>query len=132
LAPGELTFPGARSIAIVARSFIDKKTGAESQDTIGYISSLVDPDPLTLLSIIRAHWTIENSFFHVRDRTYREDHQLMRTGNGPINLALLRSTAVSINNLLGKKPLQKLNAKVNRNPNSFLAEFKNYRPLAQL
>jgi predicted transposase YbfD/YdcC len=92
-------------------------------------SSLVDPDPQLLLVVIRAHWNIENSFFHVRDRTYREDNQLMRTRHGPLNLALLRSTAISINNLLGKKPLQKLAAKVNRNPDSFLAPF---RPLAQL
>jgi hypothetical protein len=56
----------------------------------------------------------------------------MRTGNGPLNLALLRNTAISINNLLGKKPLQSLAAKVNRNPASFLSPFKPVAPLAQL
>jgi predicted transposase YbfD/YdcC len=132
LAPGELDFPGARSIAIVKRSFIDKKSGKESKETIGYISSLVDPAPRKLLTIIRSHWTIENSFFHVRDRTYREDQQLTRTGNGPTNLALFRNLSISINNLLGKKPIQELQAKVNRDPASFLAKFKLTAPLAQL
>ena len=132
LEPGELCFPGARSIAVVSRTFIDKKSGKESNETIGYISSLVDPDPRTLLAIIRSHWTIENSFFHVRDRTYREDQQLPRTGNGPTNLALFRNVAISINNLLGEKPIQKLQAKVNRQPASFLRQFKVLTPLAQL
>jgi predicted transposase YbfD/YdcC len=132
LEPGELDFPGARSIAIVERSFIDKKSGKESKETIGYISSLVHPDPRELLAIIRYHWTIENSFFHVRDRTYREDQQLTRTGNGPTNLALLRNLSISINNLLGKKPIQELQSKVNRDPASFLAKFKLIAPFAQL
>jgi predicted transposase YbfD/YdcC len=116
----------------VSRTFIDKKSGKDSNETIGYLSSLVEPDPQTLLAIIRSHWTIENSFFHVRDRTYREDQQLPRTGNGPINLALFRNAAISINNLLGRQPIQKLQAKVNRHPASFLGQFKVLTPLAQL
>jgi hypothetical protein len=52
-------------------------------------------------------------------------------GYGPIKLALLRNVAISFNYLLGKLPIKKLPAKVNRNPASFLAKFKPIAPLAQ-
>ena len=96
----ELDFPGARSVAVVSRIFINKKTGHTSKEEIAYISSLINPDPQVLLQCIRAHWKIENSLHYSKDVTYREDKQTVRTKNAPFNLALLRSFAISCSALI--------------------------------
>jgi predicted transposase YbfD/YdcC len=99
----ELDFPGARTIAIVDRFIQNKKTGKSSSEQVAYISSLVDPSPAALLAIIRAHWTIENCFFHVRDTVFMEDLHTLRTKDGPLTMALLRNFAISFVHLIGTK-----------------------------
>ena len=127
---GELDFPGARSIAKLTRRFTNKATGKiTATETVGFICSLVEPDPNTILAVVRKHWTIENSFFHTRDVAYREDQQTMHSRHGPLNMALLRSTAISIANLTGKTNRKDSVAAFNRNPNSFLLTFKVSNPL---
>lgn len=44
---------------------------------------------------IRAHWSIENSLHYVKDVTFKEDGSLIRTGNAPTNLSIIRSLAIS-------------------------------------
>ena len=44
-----------------------------------------------LLSLIRKHWGIENRFHHVKDRTFREDEQRVRSGDGAVALTWIRS-----------------------------------------
>lgn len=101
LQPGELNFPGSRSIALITRSFTDKKTGKESSETTPYISSLLEPTPKAFLDIARQHWTIENKLHYKKDVTYREDQQTMHAKNGPLNMSLFRSFAISCANLAG-------------------------------
>jgi predicted transposase YbfD/YdcC len=52
-----------------------------------------DADPATLAAWVRGHQEIENRLHWVRDVTYREDKSLVRTGNAPRVMALLRSQA---------------------------------------
>ena len=101
LKPNELDFPGSHSIALITRSFTNKKTGKESSETTPYISSLLEPTPEIFLDIARQHWTIENRLHYKKDVTYQEDRQTMHTHNGPLNMSLLRSFAISCANLAG-------------------------------
>jgi len=41
--------------------------------------------------LIRKHWGIENRFHHVKDRTFHEDQQRVRVGDGPTILTWIRS-----------------------------------------
>ncbi|WP_165350531.1 ISAs1 family transposase [Xylanimonas protaetiae] len=52
-------------------------------------------DPATLAAMVRSHWLIENQVHWVRDHAYNEDRHTARSGNGPINLACLRNTAIT-------------------------------------
>jgi predicted transposase YbfD/YdcC len=96
-----LDFPGARTIAVIERYRENKKTGTHSCELVAYITSLLDPSPDALLDLIRLHWTIEDRFFYPRDVTYNEDRQTMRLRHGPLNMALLRSFAISCSHLAG-------------------------------
>ena len=60
------------------------------------VSSLSNLSPLRALSLVRGHWGIENSLFHVKDDSFGEDrHVLQRHSSGEI-LSLLRNAAVSL------------------------------------
>ena len=50
---------------------------------------------------IRSHWSIENSLHYVKDVTFKEDGSLIRTGNAPANLSVIRSLAISRLKILG-------------------------------
>lgn len=61
-------------------------------------------DPNALLTLARGHWAIENTLFHVRDVTFKEDACRVRTQNAPANLASLRDAALTIIRQTGQKP----------------------------
>jgi hypothetical protein len=46
------------------------------------------------LKYIRGHWSIENQLHWMLDITFREDKCRVRTGNGAVNLNILRKTAL--------------------------------------
>lgn len=71
-----------------------KKT---TQDTSYYISSrkLTASDALT---VIRAHWAVENSLHWVLDVIFAEDMSRVRKGNAQQNLALMRRIAINLLN----------------------------------
>lgn len=48
-------------------------------------------DAVALGGFTRSHWRIENQLHWVRDTAYDEDRHTARTGNGPVNLACLRT-----------------------------------------
>ena len=58
----------------------------------------------TLLEMARRHWTIENSLFHVKDVTFREDHCRVRSGNAPLALAHIRNAVLNVIRQKGLKP----------------------------
>lgn len=49
-----------------------------------------------LAKLIRNHWGIENRLHHVLDRTFREDDQRCRVGDGPLVLSLFRKVALAV------------------------------------
>ena len=61
-------------------------------------------DPHKLLQLSRDHWAIENSLFHVRDITFREDACRVRTGSAPQALAAVRDAVLNYIRQTGQKP----------------------------
>jgi len=61
-------------------------------------------DPDYLLELSRDHWRIENSLFHVRDVTFKEDACRVRSGFAPQILAELRNAALNLIRKTGQKP----------------------------
>jgi len=57
-----------------------------------------------LLQLSRDHWQIENSLFHVRDVTFREDHCRVRSGSAPQALAAIRDATLNLIRKTGQKP----------------------------
>jgi predicted transposase YbfD/YdcC len=57
-----------------------------------------------LLQLSRNHWHIENSLFHVRDITFREDYCRVRLGSAPQALAAIRDAALNLIRKTGQKP----------------------------
>jgi predicted transposase YbfD/YdcC len=61
-------------------------------------------DPAALLQLSRDHWQIENSLFHVRDVTFREDACRVRTRSAPQALAAIRTAVLNHIRQSGEKP----------------------------
>ena len=54
-----------------------------------------------LLKLVRSHWGIENSVFHVRDVSLGEDLCRVRTGTAPHILSTLRNTLLNLLRISG-------------------------------
>ena len=53
--------------------------------------------PVSLLAhVIRGHWGIENKLHYPKDYTQGEDRHLLRTGDAPTNVSLLRSMVLAL------------------------------------
>lgn len=107
----EGSFPGLRQIVAIHRHKTHKRSGAVSQETDLYLTSLPpeQADATTLARLSRSHWAIENRLHHKRDVALGED--ACRTRKGAQALAALR------NLLLGF--LHQLDAPVLRNLRCF-------------
>jgi len=74
-----------------------------------------------LLTLKREHWRIENGLHHVKDVTLGEDASMVRHGQGPNVLAILRDTAL---NLLRARGCRTIAARLRahcRHPDALLA-----------
>jgi len=123
LSYGELDFPGARSIAVVTRRIEEKKTGKISDETVPYISNLLNPTAEEFGRIVRQHWATQ-SLFHVRDATMQEDRHTMHTGDGALNFALLRSFAIGFSLLTKARSFPDAAHRFRQVAYSFLAHFQ--------
>jgi hypothetical protein len=52
--------------------------------------------PEQLLALKRGHWEIETGLHYVKDVTLGEDRSLIHVGQGPVVMAMLRDTVVSL------------------------------------
>ena len=84
---------GLRSLIMVERTCV--RNGHRSVQRAFFISSLVQ-DARAFCQFIRGHWSIENSLHWVLDVQFGEDDCLIRRGNAPENLNILRKMALSI------------------------------------
>lgn len=97
-------WPGLTAVCRIER--IRETKDRCSREVIYAITSLA-PDklaPAELLQLSRDHWRIENSLFHVRDVTFKEDASRLRTGEAPKVLAELRNATLTIIRQDGDKP----------------------------
>lgn len=109
----DLGLPGAAQVIKIGRHALRKKNltaePAWTRESAYFLTSLPAQlaDPASLARIVRSHWRIENQLHWVRDTAYAEDRHTARTGNGPINLACLRNTAISRHRTTGTDNIRK-------------------------
>jgi hypothetical protein len=96
-------FPYVAQVCRIEREVTELKSGKRRTETVFAITSLPpeQADPLTLLTLNRAHWGIENRSHYVRDVTFNEDHSRIRVGHGPAMMASLRNIAIALARLNG-------------------------------
>ena len=97
-------WPGITAICRIER--IRELRHRCSREVIYAITSLPADKlaPAALLQLARDHWQIENSLFHVRDVTFREDACRVRSGAAPRALADLRNATLTLIRRTGQKP----------------------------
>ena len=73
-------------------------TGETKSETLYGITSLRRDQASAgdLMRMIRGHWGIENSVFHVRDVTLGEDQCRVRTGSAPHILSSVRNIVLNL------------------------------------
>lgn len=60
-----------------------------------YISSL-PKDAKTIAHAVRSHWGIENGLHWILDVSFRDDESMIRQGNAPENIAIIKHTALNL------------------------------------
>ena len=71
-----------------------EERGEVRRDTRYYITSLTDIDEFS--KAVRGHWGIENNLHWCLDVVFREDASRARKDNSPLNLNILRKTALPL------------------------------------
>ena len=104
-----LDFPGVAQCFKLTRTrrLRDRSTSEfkTTTQTVFGITSLTrqQADAGKLLSIVRAHWGIENKVFHVRDQTLGEDASRVRKKSAPVIFSTLRNSVVNMLSVLKVK-----------------------------
>lgn len=62
--------------------------------------------PGYLADVIRRHWTVKNNVHYVRDVTFKEDKNQVRTGFAPRNLAALTNAVITAFRLAGLEKIR--------------------------
>lgn len=93
---GYSDWPGLAQVFRLERTW--HEDGSEKQAVHYGITSL-PPDiagPERLLALKRDHWQIETGLHYVKDVTLGEDRSLVHVGQGPLVMAMLRDTVISL------------------------------------
>ena len=100
---GYLDFPYAAQVYRLERQTTQLTTGKFRSETVHGVTSLraEEADPVRLLSLNRAHWSIENGLHYVRDMSFDEDRCRIRKYAGAQVMASLRNLAISLLRLAG-------------------------------
>ena len=91
--PPDLDWAGIASVSMIEAS--RTLSGKTSRQRRFYISSL-EPDASRMNTIIRSHWSIENSLHWVLDVSFREDLCRIRKGNAAENMAIVRKVGLNL------------------------------------
>jgi predicted transposase YbfD/YdcC len=113
LAPAWIGFEGAAQVAQLRRTVT--RRGKKTVEVVYLITSDQGASPEALAAWVRGHWHIENKLHWVRNVTYGEDNSLVRTGNAPCVMAILRNLAISLLRLDGHANIAAANRHA-RNP----------------
>lgn len=87
-----LKFPHVGQAFAIERQSINKKSGAETSETVYGITSrtVEEDDAQKVLETNRGHWCIENSCHYVIDWNFDEDRSRIRSGHAPANITRIR------------------------------------------
>ena len=109
---------GLNSIGMVKSYVIEN--GEKRADTRYFISSLTDIQDFAYS--VRKHWSIENQLHWCLDVIFREDASRARKDNSPLNMNILRKTALSLVNQAktGRISKKKLMFRASLNPELLL------------
>jgi len=88
-----VAFPYVGQVFCIQRQVFDCKKKTKRQETVYGITALtpVQANPSLLLKLNRGHWGIENRSHTVKDVTFNEVNEQIRTGSGPQVMACLRN-----------------------------------------
>jgi predicted transposase YbfD/YdcC len=93
---GYSDWPGLAQVFRLERSWRER---GGARHTVHYGITSLPPEvagPERLLALKRDHWQIENGLHYVKDVTLGEDRSLMHAGQGPVVMAMLGDTVVSL------------------------------------
>jgi predicted transposase YbfD/YdcC len=91
--PGAPRFPGLAAVARVEA--VVEHRGKLTAERRYYITSR-PLDAKACADAVQSHWAIENSLHWTLDVTFKEDASRIRTGAGPINMAVIRRFAFNL------------------------------------
>lgn len=94
-------------VEVTSTRMIDGTTGTATR----YYMSSLPPDAAKHLSVVRAHWQVENGLHWSLDIAFREDESRARVGHAGKNLAVVRKIAL---NLIRKETKTKGSVKTKR------------------
>lgn len=87
----EKEWAGAKSVAMVIT--YSERDGKITEEESYYVMNFLDPALFIYAKIM--HWKIENQLHHPLDCVFNEDKCRVRTGNGHLNLNVMRKNAIS-------------------------------------
>jgi len=105
----DLDFSSIRQICKIVRNTTDLKGKDLSEDKQFFITNATpkQADSISLLAILRGHWSIENSSHYVRDVTFGEDASRIRSGSAPRLMATMRNLSIGVMRLGGENNIAK-------------------------
>jgi len=105
--PAWISFPGAQQVLQLRRT--TTANGKPRVEVVYLICSktMAAAQPSRVADWVRGHWGIEDKLHWVRDVTFDEDRQHLRTGTGPAMMAALRNLAISLHRLTGATNIAK-------------------------
>jgi predicted transposase YbfD/YdcC len=105
----DLDFSSIRQICKIVRNTMDLKGKNLSEDKQFFITNATpkQADSISLLAILRGHWSIENSSHYVRDVTFGEDASRIRSGSAPRLMATMRNLSIGVMRLGGENNIAK-------------------------
>lgn len=106
---------GLKRFIHIRRVCLNTKTQKTNTSDQYYISSNTSKNAIFYFNGIRGHWKIENSLHWVKDVIHKEDKNRIKTGNAPVNIAVISAIAINIHRKNGDWSITQGQAKSNSN-----------------
>jgi len=116
-----LDWPAVAPVCMVERVWQERGV---TRVAVKYAITSLPPtvaDAARLLTLKREHWQIENGLHHVKDVTLGEDASMIRRGQGPNVVAMLRDTAPNLLRATGCRTIAARLRHHCRHPDALLA-----------